>query len=113
MPRKLQTTELEKIIKPLPLIERQALAAQDLTPAWLEENIGRSKRSMKMDLWVGIPWFVLYSVALFATGIGNLSIGIFVIGMIYFIYAIFTHGSYGLNKKRVKVYQQLLDKMMK
>ncbi|TAK34921.1 MAG: hypothetical protein EPO28_15455 [Saprospiraceae bacterium] len=111
MPKKLQTTELEKIIKPLPQRERKTLAAQDLTSAWLEENIGRSKRSIKMDLWVGIPWFVLYSVALFAKGIGNLSLGIFVLGMIYFIYAIFTHGSYGLNKKRVSVYEQLLDKM--
>jgi hypothetical protein len=113
MPRKLQPTELEEIIKPLPTKERKALAAQDLTPGWLEENIERSKRSMKMDLWVGIPWFVLYSWALFAKGIGNLSISIFVLGMVYFIYTIFTRGSYGLNKKRTSVYEQLLDKMKK
>ncbi|MFQ5448526.1 MAG: hypothetical protein ACE5FF_16490, partial [Saprospiraceae bacterium] len=92
---------------------RRELVARDLTPAWLEENIGRSERAMKLDLWVGIPWFILYSVALFTWGAGNLSIGIFVVGMIYFVYAVFTRGSYGLNKKRIKVYQQLLDLLKK
>jgi hypothetical protein len=66
---------------------------------------------MKRDLWVGIPWFIAYTVALFTTGIGNLTLGIFVVGMVYFVYTVFTTGSYGLNRKRVKVYEQLLEKL--
>jgi len=111
MSRKLPKPSLEEIASILPAKERLELASTDLTPEWLEKKISLSQHAMKLDLWVGIPWFAIYTVALFSQGIGIISIGIFVAGMIYFIYAVFSRGSYGLNKKRLKVYQQLLDKM--
>lgn len=111
MPKSLDKSEFEKIIKPLPAKDRTALRELELTKPLLEEKIAVSRRMMKRDVWVGIPWFIAYSVALYTKGIGNISIGIFVVGMIYFMYAVFTTGSYGTNRKRIQVYEQLLEKM--
>ncbi|MEK7253831.1 MAG: hypothetical protein AAB316_03745 [Bacteroidota bacterium] len=111
MPKKLPPAELEKIIQPLPAKERLALQQQDLTPEWLEAEIARRQKLMKRDVWVGIPWFVIYSIVYFTKGFGNLTIAIGVLGLIYFAYAIFTGGSYGMNRKKVKVYEELLEKL--
>jgi hypothetical protein len=111
MPKKLQPDEFEQIIQPLPARDRTLLREQEITPEWLRENIGRCRKLMKRDLWIGPVWVILYGILLFKTGYSNLTIGIFVIGAVYFIYTIFTTGSFGLNRKRVGVYEALLKKM--
>ncbi len=111
MGKKLQPKVLEDIIAALPAKERDSLKAQELSTEWLNERIAYCKGLLKRDLWFGIAWFVVYSVSLFTTGFGQLTVTIFLIGMSYFIYAIFKTGSFGLNKKRVKVYEELLKAM--
>ena len=87
------------------------LRKQELTTMWLEGNIEKCRKAMRRDTWVGIPWFIIYSIALFTKGLGYISLGIFAAGMIYFIYAIFTTGSFGQNRRRVKVYGELLERL--
>ncbi|MBI5915252.1 MAG: hypothetical protein HY842_07740 [Bacteroidetes bacterium] len=111
MPKKLQPSELEKIIGVLPVKEQQSLRQQDINPAWLQENIARCKGLLRRDLWVGLTWFVAYSAALFVTKFSSLTITIFVFGVIYFIFTIFKTGSFGLNRKRVQVFEQLLNQL--
>ncbi len=103
--------EFESIIGILPVRDRIAMREQELSPEWLQENIARCNRLMKKDLWVGLIWFALYSISLFLTKFGKLTIGIFVIGLVYFTYVVFKTGSFGLNKKRIRVYEQLLEKL--
>jgi hypothetical protein len=40
-----------------------------------------------------------------------LTVTIFLFGMAYFIYTILKTGSFGLNRKRVQVYEELLKAM--
>lgn len=102
---------LEKIISALPAKDRVVLREQDLTPEWLETAIHQRKSLMQRDLWVGVPWFIAYSASLLLTQFSNITIGIAVIGSVYFTYTVFTTGSYGSNRKRIAVYQQLLEKL--
>ena len=81
---------------------------QNLSPDWLRGQIEQCRYLMNRDKWVGPIWFVAYSVALFKTGFSSLTVTIFLIGMAYFIYTILKTGSFGLNRKRVKVYEELL-----
>ena len=111
MPKPLHPSDFEKIIQPLPAKDRTALREEALTPEVLCEKIGRLRKLMRRDIWIGPIWVVLYGVSLFTTGYGNLTIVIFVIGAAYFIYTVFTTGSFGLNRRRVKVYAELLEKM--
>lgn len=111
MPKKLQPSELEKIIAVLPVKEQELLRRQEISPEWLQENIARCKSLLKQDLWVGLIWFVAYSAALFITKFSSLTITVFIFGVIYFIYTIFKTGSFGLNRKRVQVFEQLLNQM--
>lgn len=111
MLKKLSKDEFERIIKPLPARERTAMRERELTPDWLKESMSRCRRLMKRDTWIGPIWVILYGIFLFRTGYSNLTIAIFVIGAVYFVYTIFTTGSYGLNRKRLKVYGALLEKM--
>lgn len=104
----MQSKELDGIINVLPAKEQAKLRAQDLSPEWLRENIAHCKGLLKRDMWFGAVWFVAYSVALFTTKFGQLTVSIFLVGMAYFIYTIFKTGSFGLNKKRVQVFEQLL-----
>ncbi len=108
MGRKLQPKELESIIGILPKKEQLVLKAQDLTPEWLEGKIADFKKLIQRDIWFGGVWFVAYTAALFLTKFSQITVYIFLIGMAYFIYTIFKTGSFGLNKNRVKVYEELL-----
>ncbi|RMG80860.1 MAG: hypothetical protein D6714_13970 [Bacteroidetes bacterium] len=99
---------VEALLKKLPAREQKRLSGITLTPEWLEAAIADARKAMKRDVWFGVPWFVAYSVAWFTLGAHNLTISIFVIGLVYFTYAIFTSGSYGLNRKRVQVFEQIL-----
>lgn len=109
MGKKLQPNELDSIIGILPKKEQIILKAQqDLSPEWLGEKIAYFKKLMQRDIWFGAVWFVAYTVALFLTKFSQITVYIFLMGMAYFIYTIFKTGSFGLNKNRVKVYEELL-----
>lgn len=109
--KKIAAKDLEEIIRPLPASERMRLREQDISPAWLQENIAQCKILMKRDLWVGPVWFVAYAVSLFLTRFSNYTIGLFVVGALYFTYTALTTGSFGLNRKRVQAYEKLLKKL--
>ncbi len=111
MAKKLNKQDFEAIIKVLPSKERNKIRDESLTVQWLEENIERCKGLMKRDAQIGLPWFLAYSVSLWKVGMNNITIAIFVIGVAYFVYTTFTTGTYGLNQKRVKVYQDILEKI--
>ncbi|MEZ4957711.1 MAG: hypothetical protein R2825_29405 [Saprospiraceae bacterium] len=111
MAKKLKPSDFEAIISILSTKERNKLRAQHLSVEWLEENIERCKNLMKRDVYIGIPWFVAYTISLWQVGYNNITAVIFVIGIVYFIYTTFTTGSYGTNQRRVKVYEDLLKKL--
>ena len=113
MGKKLQPKALESIISVLPAKERARLLEQDLNPEWLREQIEQCRLLMTRDKWVGPIWFVAYSIALYKTHFSSLTVTIFLIGMSYFIYTTLKTGSFGLNKKRVKVFEELLKAMEK
>jgi hypothetical protein len=111
MAKKLKPADFEAIISILSTKERNKLRDQHLSVEWLEENIERCKNLMKRDVYIGIPWFVAYTISLWQVGYNNITAVIFVIGIVYFIYTTFTTGSYGTNQRRVKVYEDLLKKL--
>lgn len=113
MGKKLQPKELESIISVLPAKERARLQEQDITPDWLREQIEQCRQLMKRDAWIGPIWLIGYSIALLKTSFSSLTVTIFLIGMSYFIYTILKTGSYGLNRKRVQVFEELLKAMEK
>lgn len=108
-----ETADIEKIVAGLPGRERKALLANPPTAEELESRIAQCRRAMRRDLLIGVPWFVCYTWLLFTRGFDGLTIAVFAAGMVYFVYAIFTTGSYGLNRKRIQVYQALLDHIHK
>jgi hypothetical protein len=107
---------LEELIEKLPPNEQKALADQDPSTEWLEEHIRNCKRSMKLDLWVGMPWAVFWLVVFTVLSSSSPSnshffgIGFLVMSGSYFVYAKLTRGTYGLNARRLKVYERLLEK---
>jgi hypothetical protein len=111
MPNKLAKKDLEEILKPLPLKDRKLLMEEELTAERVQNTLERYKLLLKRDIWAGRPWFVIYTFALFTKGIHVITVGIFVVGMIYFITTALTTGSYGLNRKRVKVFESLLERL--
>lgn len=111
MPKSLTPEKIAKIASLLPKSERSDLAKQNLSKEWLSSQIELCQKRMKRDLWVGLPWFLIYSFLLFTKGVNAITMGVFAAGMVYFVYTIFTTGSYGLNKNRVKVYKKLLEEL--
>jgi hypothetical protein len=108
MGKKLQSKEFDSIISVLSAKEQARLREQEITPEWLRENIAYCKGLMKRDMWFGPIWFVSYSVLMFVYGYTPYTVSIFLLGMGYFMYTIFKTGSFGTNRKRVQVYEQLL-----
>lgn len=108
MAKKLKPADFETIISILSTKERNKLRNQELSVEWLEESIERYKNLMKRDAYIGIPWFIAYSISLWQAGFNNITAIIFVIGIVYFIYTTFTTGSFGTNQRKVKVYEDLL-----
>jgi hypothetical protein len=94
----------------LPKKEREEIRSKQLSREEMEARLARSRDAMKQDLWVGIPWFVAYTVMWFTTGVSFGSIALTVVGIGYFTYSFFTTGSYGVNRRRVKVYENMLNK---
>lgn len=111
MGKKLKPDDLEKIIKVLPKKEQVKLREQKITIPWLEQNIEICKNLMKRDTYIGIPWFAAYCLSLWKAGMNNITALIFVIGVVYFVYTTFTTGTYGLNQRKVTVYEELLGKL--
>lgn len=111
MAKKLKPADFEAIISILSTKERNKLRDQHLSVEWLEKNIERCKNLMKRDVYIGIPWFVAYTISLWQVGLNNITAVIFVIGVVYFIYTTFTTGTYGANQRRVRVYEDLLKKL--
>lgn len=109
--KKLSRQELEKYANRLPKKDRTEFLEANIDKEWLEEKIEFRKGLMKRDALIGLPWFIAYSASLYFVGMTAGTVAIFVIGIIYFIYTIFTTGTYGDNRKRVGVYEDLLTKV--
>jgi hypothetical protein len=111
--KKLKKNDLEEIMKQLPFRERTRIKGSQLTPELLKTEIEKAQKAMTRDKYFGIPWFLAYTISWFSLGTHNITYAIFVIGLIYFCYAIFTQGSFGLNRKRVKVFEEMLNHLKK
>jgi uncharacterized membrane protein len=109
----LNQKELKEIIRFLPSNERQKLLETKPDPTELEKQIANCKEAMRLDAWFGIPWVILYGLSLLLFGFNAGTIALLIIGIAFFTYRFFTSGSYGLNRKRVKVYQKILDRLQK
>lgn len=102
--------KMENWLVRIPKKEREEINNKAVPREEMAKRIQRSKDAMKQDLWVGIPWFVAYSIMWFATGVSFGTIALSIVGLVYFTYSYYTNGSYGVNRHRVKVYEQLLEK---
>jgi len=91
----------------LPKKEREEIRAKTLSKEEMMQRIKRSQDAMKQDLWVGIPWFLAYAIMWFTTYVSFGTIALTIVGLVYFTYSYFTTGSYGVNRRRVKIYQVL------
>ena len=111
MAKKLKPAEIEAILKILPSKERTKLRGQEFSVPWLEENIEKCRNLMKRDTYIGIPWFIAYSISLWKVGMNGITAAIFGVGFVYFVYTTFTTGTYGLNQRKLKAFEELLDKM--
>jgi hypothetical protein len=96
-----------ELVRQLPTKEQGELKRDQLTVEDLEERIEKAGKAMQRDLYVGLPWFVAYSASLVYFGLSVMTLGIFVLGMVYFVYSFTTSGSYGLNRRRIKVYEEM------
>ncbi|MBK7408533.1 MAG: hypothetical protein IPL49_02635 [Saprospirales bacterium] len=93
----------------LPRKEREEIRTKSVSKEEMRQRVQRSRDAMKQDLWVGIPWFLAYTLMWFTTGVSFGTIALTIIGIVYFTYSYFTAGSYGVNRRRVKIYEHLLE----
>ncbi len=107
--KKLTEKEFRELTKPLPLRERERLKRQEMTPDWLESQIVTAKQEMKNDIYLGIPWVIMYTISLLQFGLTSATIAIFCIGAAYFVYVTIKRGNYGLLKKKVQVFEKILQ----
>jgi hypothetical protein len=107
--KKLTEKDFRELTKPLPLRERERLKRVDMTPEWLEEQIVYFKQEMKNDVTLGIPWVIIYAISLLQFGLTAATIAIFCIGAAYFFYVTIKRGNYGLLKKKVQVFEKVLE----
>lgn len=107
--KKLTEKEFRQFTKPLPLRERERLKRTDMTGEWLQNQIEYAKQEMKNDVYLGIPWVIIYSISLLQFGLTSATIAIFCIGAVYFIYVTIKRGNYGLLKKKVQVFERILE----
>ena len=111
MAKKLKPADLEAAIKNLPKKEQRKLREQEITASWLEEQIETCQNLMKRDVYIGLPWFAAYTISLWQVGFNNITVTIFVVGVVYFVYTTFTTGTYGFNQRKVKAFEELLNKL--
>ena len=107
--KKTDKKSVDEIIRFLPASERKRIKAMTLTLEFLNEEIEKSKKAMKLDASFGIPWLIAYFFCMYKFRYTTPTLIIFGIGVLYFCYAYFTRGSYGLNSKRVKVFEEIKE----
>jgi hypothetical protein len=107
--KKLTEKDFRQLTKPLPLRERERLKRTEMTPEWLEGQIAYAKQEMKNDVYLGIPWLIFYSISLIQFGLTSATIAIFCLGAAYFIYVVIKRGNYGLLRKKVQVFEKILE----
>ena len=103
-------TTLEKMLLTIPKKERNKISSVNWTEKRLQEAIKETSNNMKYDLQFGIPWIVIYGVSHFTFGPTPLTITILVLGFIYFLLVMTKRGSYGLNRRKKKIFEYLLSK---
>ena len=92
----------------LPARDRRYWEQHEISRPALERAIADSREHQRNDLLVGIPWAVLYLASHYFYGLTGFTIALFVLGLVYFVYAFVRNGSYGHNRKRILVYESIL-----
>ena len=107
------TAEIERLLKKLPRKYAEEIRQTSWTADTLREALAEKRQFMRNDLWFGLPWVVIYGASLIFFGFNAGTIAILVVGIAYFSYALLKNGSYGVNRKRVRIYELLLAQISK
>lgn len=110
---KLSKKKVGDLSKILPQKDRQAIIANPPTVAQLNDWIKHTEELMKRDVQMGIPLLIAYAISLIFFQQQWALIALTVIAILYFSYTTFTTGTYGLNRRRLKVYKALLNELEK
>lgn len=103
--------EYKELTRRLPIRIKEKINRKMLTKEFLETEIAQAKRDMKTDIYFGIPWVICYTFSLFMFGLAAGTIGIFCLGAAYFLYVTYKRGNYGMLKRKVEVYEDILGKI--
>lgn len=106
---KKEDATLEKLLLTVPKKERERIKSINWTKQRLLDGIQETKDNMKYDLQFGIPWILMYGVSHFTFGLTPLTISILVLGFGYFLFVMARRGSYGINRRKKKIYEYLLS----
>lgn len=101
---------LEKMLLGLPKKDREQIQSISWTEKRLVDAIQEAKNNMKYDIQFGIPWLVMYTVSMITFGMTPLTTTILVLGFGYFLFVMARRGSYGLNRRKRKVFEYMLEK---
>ena len=99
--------DLNEILRYLPAKEQKRIKSADLTEEFVDAEIEKAKKAMKLDVSFGLPWLFAYIFCIWKFAYTMPTLLIFGIGLAYFSYAIFTRGTYGMNSKRVKAFEEI------
>lgn len=103
-----EDTTLEKLLLTVPKKERERIRSINWTKQRLLDGIQEAKDNMKYDLQFGIPWILMYGFSHFTFGLTPLTITVLVLGFGYFLFVMARRGSYGLNRRKKKIFEHLL-----
>lgn len=106
---KKEDATLEKLLLTVPKKERERIKSINWTKQRLLDGIKETKDNMKFDLQFGIPWILMYGFSHFTFGLTPLTITILVLGFGYFLFVMARRGSYGMNRRKKKIYEHLLS----
>ena len=106
---KKEDATLEKLLLTVPKKERERIKSINWTKQRLLDGIQETKDNMKYDLQFGIPWILMYGVSHFTFGLTPLTITILVLGFGYFLFVMARRGSYGMNRRKKKIFEYLLS----
>ncbi len=106
---KKEDATLEKLLLTVPKKERERIKSINWTKQRLQDGIQETKDNMKYDLQFGIPWILMYGVSHFTFGLTPLTITILVLGFGYFLFVMARRGSYGMNRRKKKIFEYLLS----
>ena len=108
---KLNRKKIQSLSKILPNKDRSALLEQSWTVSSLEKKIEETQVVMKRDVQIGIPLLISYAISLVFFQQQWALVALTVIAIVYFSYTTFTTGTYGLNRRRLKVYKAMLAEL--